>query len=57
MGGLMSSVVLTLLVLPYFHTVMEALGAWLGRIWRNSARTVEPALGATTSADGETAAA
>jgi len=36
MGGLMSSVVLTLVVLPYISLGMEAVGAWMRRVWRTS---------------------
>ena len=41
MGGLLSSVVLTLLVLPYARLLVEAFSAWLGRIWKGSARSGE----------------
>jgi len=37
MGGLMSSVVVTLLVLPLVALSMEWIGRWLGDIWRASA--------------------
>ncbi len=57
MGGLMSSVILTLLILPYFSTVMEETSTWLRRIWRSSARPSERPLGTTAPADGETAPA
>ncbi len=36
MGGLMSSVVLTLLVLPYLTLGAEGVSSWLARVWRRS---------------------
>jgi len=36
MGGLMSSAVLTLLVLPYITLGTEGVSNWLGRVWRGS---------------------
>jgi len=36
MGGLISSVVLTLLVLPYLSLGVEAVTHWLGQLWRQS---------------------
>ena len=36
MGGLMSSVVLTLLVLPYITLGTEGLSNWFARVWRRS---------------------
>jgi HAE1 family hydrophobic/amphiphilic exporter-1 len=36
MGGLMSSVVLTLLVLPYITLGTEGVSNWLARVWRRS---------------------
>jgi len=36
MGGLMSSVLLTLVVLPYISLGVEGLANWTRRIWRNS---------------------
>lgn len=43
MGGLMSSVVLTLLVLPYITLGTEGLSRWAGRVWERSRGTgVEP---------------
>ena len=38
MGGLMSSVVLTLLVLPYITLGTEGLSNWMRRVWQRSAR-------------------
>ncbi|MEE4272647.1 MAG: efflux RND transporter permease subunit [Thermoanaerobaculales bacterium] len=38
MGGLMSSVVLTLLVLPYITLGTEGLSNWMRRVWHRSAR-------------------
>ena len=48
MGGLMSSAVLTLVVLPYINWNVEFVAAWLQRLWRESgmvrgSRRVEPA--------------
>jgi HAE1 family hydrophobic/amphiphilic exporter-1 len=37
MGGLMSSALLTLLVLPYVSIGVEGVAAWFRRIWRESA--------------------
>ena len=36
MGGLASSVVLTLLVLPFVSLTVESLGDWARRLWRRS---------------------
>ena len=57
MGGLMSSVVLTLLILPYFYTLMEFLASWFGRIWSGSARSGEPAPASVAPGDSEAAPA
>jgi HAE1 family hydrophobic/amphiphilic exporter-1 len=46
MGGLISSVVLTLLVLPYISLGTEGVSNWLRRVWQGSRRVkVEPAEG------------
>ena len=37
MGGLMSSSILTLLVLPYINLGVEGVAHWLRRLWRESA--------------------
>ncbi len=37
MGGLISSAVFTLLVLPYLTLGMEGIAGWLRRVWRRSA--------------------
>ncbi len=46
MGGLISSAILTLLVLPYISVGMENVGEWLKRLWRVSSTkksgTAEP---------------
>ncbi len=42
MGGLASSVVLTLLVLPFVSLTVESLGAWARRLWRRSTPGVRP---------------
>ena len=39
MGGLMSSAVLTLLVLPYITLGTEGVANWLQRIWKGSQST------------------
>ncbi len=39
MGGLMSSVVLTLLVLPYITLGTEGVSNWVSRVWRSSRAT------------------
>jgi HAE1 family hydrophobic/amphiphilic exporter-1 len=44
MGGLMSSVVLTLLVLPYITLGTEGLSNWFRRVWqRSGGRALKPA--------------
>ena len=47
MGGLISSTVLTLIVLPYISYGVESLALWMGRTWRagtpRAARTTLPA--------------
>jgi HAE1 family hydrophobic/amphiphilic exporter-1 len=45
MGGLMSSSILTLLLLPYFNLGVEGVARWLGRIWRGSASRRSAAAG------------
>jgi HAE1 family hydrophobic/amphiphilic exporter-1 len=46
MGGLISSTVLTLIVLPTYYTMFDDLAEWLKSIWRESdparSRTPEP---------------
>ncbi len=42
MGGLLSSVALTLVVLPYLSLGVEGAAAWAGRLWRQS-RPAAPA--------------
>ncbi len=42
MGGLISSTVLTLIVLPYLALRMEALADWCRRIWRASSPAPKP---------------
>jgi len=55
MGGLMSSAILTLLVLPYISIGVEGIANWLRGIWRASAaskrldQTAEDALPAEAS--------
>ncbi|MDX1983454.1 MAG: efflux RND transporter permease subunit, partial [Bryobacteraceae bacterium] len=36
MGGLISSTVLTLVVLPTYYTVFDDLARWAGRVWRDA---------------------
>jgi len=46
MGGLLSSTLLTLIVLPYINYGLENVAAWAGRVWVRSApapRAVAPA--------------
>jgi hydrophobic/amphiphilic exporter-1 (mainly G- bacteria), HAE1 family len=46
MGGLISSTVLTLIVLPYISYGVESLSLWMGRTWRAGApRSPAPAQG------------
>ena len=42
MGGLISSVGLTLLVLPYVTLGVEGIADWLKRIWRGALASPEP---------------
>ena len=46
MGGLISSVALTLVVLPYISLGVEGVAAWVGRIWRLSDRSARLQLSA-----------
>jgi HAE1 family hydrophobic/amphiphilic exporter-1 len=51
MGGLISSALFTLLVLPYLTIGVEALARWFKRIWATSgprAKVARPAVAATT---------
>ncbi len=50
MGGLLSSLVLTLLVLPYVTIGVEGLAAWCRRLWRSS----RPAAAAAPAAEPAT---
>jgi HAE1 family hydrophobic/amphiphilic exporter-1 len=43
MGGLLSSVALTLVVLPYLSLGVEGAAGWAGRLWRQS-RPAAPTL-------------
>jgi HAE1 family hydrophobic/amphiphilic exporter-1 len=43
MGGLISSTVLTLIVLPYISYGVESLAGWVGRTWRAGAPIQTPA--------------
>ena len=42
MGGLISSTLLTLIVLPYINLGMESAAAWARRLWAASASRPEP---------------
>ncbi|MCP3963003.1 MAG: efflux RND transporter permease subunit [bacterium] len=42
MGGLMSSAVLTLVVLPYINWNVEFVAAWIRRLWRESGAVRSP---------------
>jgi HAE1 family hydrophobic/amphiphilic exporter-1 len=42
MGGLLSSTFLTLLILPYIDTRIEAVAGWFRRVWRSSAPAAAP---------------
>lgn len=42
MGGLISSTVLTLIVLPYISYGVESLAVWMGRTWRAGAPAQSP---------------
>jgi HAE1 family hydrophobic/amphiphilic exporter-1 len=37
-GGLLTSTVLTLLVVPVMYTVLDDLGAWMKRSWKGKAK-------------------
>ncbi len=43
MGGLITSTVLTLLVLPTYYTMFDDLANWMKRVWRDSAPEAEAA--------------
>ncbi len=43
MGGLMSSAVLTLVVLPYINLGVEGVASWLRTLWSTSGVRVQPA--------------
>ena len=43
MGGLMSSSVLTLTVLPYINLAVEGVAGWLRRLWARSGPRTAPA--------------
>ncbi|HVS04503.1 MAG TPA: hypothetical protein VMT16_17200, partial [Thermoanaerobaculia bacterium] len=51
MGGLMSSVLVTLVVLPFISLRVEALARWMGRVWRASAPRVGAQKGIAASPD------
>lgn len=44
MGGLVSSTILTLIVLPYINLGVEAAAAWMARVWRASSPLPAPSL-------------
>ena len=51
MGGLMSSAILTLLVLPYVSIGVEGVAQWLRNLWRSSGLTPQTkVVGEETSA-------
>ncbi len=51
MGGLMSSVVLTLVVLPYLTLGVEGLAKWAQKVWRgNESAAADPAVNASATA-------
>jgi HAE1 family hydrophobic/amphiphilic exporter-1 len=52
MGGLMSSVFLTLLVLPFISVAVEGVANWMRRLWRTSGK-----IGTTERAPSEAATA
>ncbi len=58
-GGLASSTVLTLVVLPYINLGIEAAAGWLGRLWAASAprctESASPIAGTEPAAASETA--
>jgi HAE1 family hydrophobic/amphiphilic exporter-1 len=39
-GGLVTSTVLTLVILPYFYTLVDDVAVWLTCVWQASARTL-----------------
>jgi hypothetical protein len=49
MGGLISSTVLTLIVLPTYYTMFDDLGEWVKNVWHES----EPAKGTPSPAAGD----
>jgi HAE1 family hydrophobic/amphiphilic exporter-1 len=44
MGGLMSSTLLTLIVLPYIDMGVEGAADWFRRLWRSAAKPPQPAV-------------
>jgi HAE1 family hydrophobic/amphiphilic exporter-1 len=55
-GGLLSSAVFTLLVLPYLTLFIESIAAWFKRIWRSSATLrAQDATGSAAAAPAEPA--
>jgi Cu/Ag efflux pump CusA len=42
MGGLLSALVLTLLVLPYVTLGVESMAAWMRTVWRGAPRVPAP---------------
>ena len=52
MGGLISSAVLTLLVLPYVSVGFENLALWLRRLWSSSAPRRRAAVPARAAREG-----
>jgi HAE1 family hydrophobic/amphiphilic exporter-1 len=57
MGGLMSSAVLTLVVLPYVMIGVEGVANWAKRVWRGSAKRSAPPTSKSQGTAGEPAAA
>jgi HAE1 family hydrophobic/amphiphilic exporter-1 len=49
MGGLISSTILTLIVLPYVNYGIESLSLWMRRTWRAGTRAAEARLPAASS--------
>ena len=46
-GGLAASTVLTLVILPFFYTLLDDLAAWARRVWQLSGERTVPAAPAT----------
>jgi HAE1 family hydrophobic/amphiphilic exporter-1 len=51
-GGVISSTLLTLFLVPAVYTYLDSFGEWLGRLFRGSAPAVAPVAGTNASSEG-----